>query len=55
MNRIRKHLTYANVVATLALVIAIGGGTTAIALNGRNSVRSDDIKNGHVSARLRKR
>ena len=49
--RIRKHLTYANVAATLALVIAVGGGTTAIALSGKNSVHSDDIKNGNVTAR----
>jgi hypothetical protein len=27
LRRIRPHLTYANVVATLALVVAIGGGT----------------------------
>jgi hypothetical protein len=49
--KIRKHLTYANVAATVALVIAVGGGTTAIALSGRNSVHSDDIKNGNVTAR----
>jgi hypothetical protein len=49
--KIRKHLTYANVAATAALVVAVGGGTTAIALSGRNSVHSDDIKNGNVTAR----
>ncbi len=40
MHRLRSHLTYANVAATLALVIAIGGGT-AIAVKGtapKNSV-----------------
>ena len=31
MQRLRRHLSYANVTATLALVIAIAGGTTAIA------------------------
>ena len=31
MQRLRRHLTYANVAATLALVIAVAGGTTAIA------------------------
>jgi hypothetical protein len=45
----RTHLTYANVVATLALIVALGGGTTAIALRGKNSVRSNDIKNGNVT------
>jgi hypothetical protein len=29
--RLRRHLSYANVVATLALVVAVAGGTTAIA------------------------
>jgi hypothetical protein len=48
---IRKHLTYANIAATLALVLAIGGGTTAIALQGRNTVGTDDIKPGHVTGR----
>ena len=50
MNCIRRHLTYANVAATLALVIAIGGGS-AMALGGKNSIRSSDIKNGQVTAR----
>ena len=31
MQRLRRHLTYANVAATLALVIAVAGGATAIA------------------------
>jgi hypothetical protein len=48
---IRTHLTYANVTATLALVLAIGGGTTAIALQGRNTVASDDIRPGNVTGR----
>jgi hypothetical protein len=45
MRRIHQHLTYANVVATIALFIAISGGT-AIALNGSNTVQSDDIGPG---------
>ena len=36
------RLTYANVTATLALFVALGGG--AVALEGRNSVNSGDIK-----------
>jgi hypothetical protein len=44
-----KHLTYANVVATLALVIAVGGGATAIALSlPKNSVHSKQIAKGAV-------
>lgn len=49
--RIGRHLTYGNVVATLALVIAVGG-TGAYAANQigsadikNNSVRSADLKN----------
>ncbi len=35
MKTIRTKLTYANVVSTLALIVAIGGGTTAIAISGK--------------------
>jgi hypothetical protein len=42
-----RRLTYANVVSTLALVVAVGGGT-AYALNGHNTVFSDDVVNGQV-------
>ena len=53
MSRIRRHLTYANVAATLALVIAIAGSTTAIAVNNapKNSVTSSSIKPFNVTAR----
>ncbi len=41
----RAKLTYANVVATLALIIAVAGGSTAVALSvGKNSVQSSAIK-----------
>lgn len=46
MSRIRPHLTYANVMTSVLLFIVLGG--SAYALEGRNSVRSDDIKNGEV-------
>jgi hypothetical protein len=42
-NRFR-HLSYANVVATLALVIAVGGGVAYAA----NTIFSTDIVNGEV-------
>jgi hypothetical protein len=45
MRPIRCHMTYANVVATLALFIALGGGTAA-ALSGSNTVQSDDLGPG---------
>ena len=44
MRRIRNRLTYANVVATLALVLVIAGGTAYAA----NTVFSEDIVNGEV-------
>jgi hypothetical protein len=50
--RIRRHLSYANVTATLALVIAIAGGTTAIAGSKapKNSVVSSSIRPFNVTA-----
>jgi hypothetical protein len=45
MSRIRRHLTYANVMATLAVFLVLGGGT-AVALNGTNTVQSDDLGPG---------
>ena len=46
MRRIRNRLTYANVVASLALVIAVAGGTAYAA----NTVFSEDIVNGEVKS-----
>jgi hypothetical protein len=42
---IRSHLTYANVMATLAVFLVLGGGT-AVALQGHNTVQSDDLGPG---------
>ena len=47
--RIRSHVTYANVTATLALFLVLSGGTAA-ALSGSNSVFSDDIANDTFSS-----
>ena len=48
----RAKLTYANVVATLALIIAVAGGSAAVALSiGKNSVKASSIKAGNVTAR----
>lgn len=46
---LRPRLTYANVVATLALVLAIGGGTVYAAVKlGKNDVKSRHIAKGAV-------
>jgi hypothetical protein len=41
--RIGRHLSYANVTATLALFVALGGGAYAV-----DKVGSNDIRNGSV-------
>ena len=46
---IRAHLTYANVIATLALFLVLSGGT-AVALKGSNTVFSDDIVDNQVGS-----
>jgi hypothetical protein len=54
MDRLRRHLTYANVTATLALIVAVAGGTTAIAMKAtapKNSVTSKSIRPYNVTAR----
>jgi len=48
MHRIRTHLTYGNVMATIAVFVALGGG--AYALDGRNSVDSGDIRRNAVKS-----
>jgi hypothetical protein len=52
MRRIKRQITYANVAATLALLVAIAGGTTAIAGGkaAKNSVASSSIKPFNVTA-----
>ncbi|MGZ5388248.1 MAG: hypothetical protein ACXWGS_12645 [Solirubrobacterales bacterium] len=53
MSSIRKRMTYANVVATLALIVAVAGGSTAIALQAaapKNSVTTKSIRKGNVTA-----
>jgi hypothetical protein len=44
---IRARLTYANVMVTILAFLVLGGGT-AVALDGSNTVFSDDIVNGEV-------
>ncbi len=45
MRRIRRP-SHATVVAYVALFVALGGGTTAVALNGTNTVQSDNLGPG---------
>ncbi len=50
LRRLRPHLTYANVTATLALFIALGGGAyAAVTITGR------DVKDGSLTGRDIKR
>ena len=44
---LRSHLTFANVASAIALFVALGGGT-AVALNGSNTVFSDDLVDNQV-------
>ena len=50
MKRLRGKLTYANVVATLALFIALGGASAFAATKlAKNSVGTKQIKNGAIT------
>ena len=51
MRRIRSHLTYANVMATIAVFLVLGGGAYAALHLPKNSVKSRNIKNGQVKAK----
>jgi hypothetical protein len=48
VNRLRPHLTYANVIATLALFLALGGGAYAAIKLPKNSVGAKQIKKNAV-------
>lgn len=51
MKQIRKHLTYANVISTLALFVALGLSTAYAADQlGKNSVGSKQLKKNAVTA-----
>src|SRR6478672_3238325 len=43
-----RHLSYANVMATLALFIALGGGAYAVTTLPKNSVTTAQVKNGSL-------
>jgi hypothetical protein len=53
---LRRHISYANVVATLALFVAVGGSSyAALRIGSRdivnNSVRSVDVRNNSIASR----
>ena len=48
LQAVRERLTYSNVIATVALFAALGGG--AYALEGRNTVDSGDLRRNSVKA-----
>lgn len=50
MQKVRPRLTYANVVATLALFLALAGGAAIAATAKKNSVTTKSIKNRNVTA-----
>ena len=56
MKRLRPKLTYANVVATLALFIAVGGASAFAASQlGKNTVGPKQLKkNGVTTAKVKK-
>jgi hypothetical protein len=51
MARFRRHVNYGNVVATLALFLALGGGAYAAVKLPKNSVTSTQVKNGSLTAK----
>lgn len=48
MHRLRSHLTYANVMATIAVFVALGGSSYAAVQLKRNSVGSAQIRTAAV-------
>jgi hypothetical protein len=48
MSQLRRHLSYANVMATVAAFVALGGTSYAVVSLPRNSVGSRQIRSGAV-------
>ena len=48
MHRFRGRLSYANVMSTIAVFLAIAGGSTAIAVTVNTSKKSDVNKKGNI-------
>jgi hypothetical protein len=50
MARFRSHVTYANVIATIALFLALGGGAYAASKLPKNSVTAKQIKSNSITS-----
>lgn len=50
LSRLRAHLTYANVVATIAVFIALGGSSYAALNLPKNSVGSEQLKRNSITS-----
>lgn len=48
MHSLRKRLTFSNVIALLALFVALGSGAYAVTKAPKNSVTSKSIRNGQI-------
>ena len=50
MNQIRKRLTYANVMSSLAVFLILGGATAFAAIKkiGANELKANSIKTGKI-------
>ncbi len=49
MRRLRSHLSYANVMATVAVFVALGGGAYAVSSVPDHSVGTKQLKNSAVT------
>jgi hypothetical protein len=47
MDRVRRHLTFANVVSVVALFVALGGTAVAATIITSNSQVAQDTISGH--------
>lgn len=50
LSRLRAHLNYANVMATVAVFVALGGGAYAAATIGARDIRSDAVRSRHIAS-----
>jgi hypothetical protein len=48
MEKVKHRITYANVMATVALFVALGGGAYAASVAKKNSVTSKSVRNGSI-------
>ena len=56
MRRLRRHITYANVVSTIALALAVGGGAVYAANKiGARGIRKNAIHSSHIKNKQVKR